>query len=218
MPKKGKRRREAQRERREAARAQAEATSLESDAQSASDGEARRAKQREEWQRQKRAQQRAERSAAPIVWIAGAAGVLVVVLVGGYFLLQGDSGSSSSPAPAPTEDPRVAGQTPVQTFEVEAAGAESGSYFAPDSLSANAGEVFEIIITNTGSVSHNMRLSGEDGVYGDDAVPGDDFVSEPYSIRPGETGRLKAVINKPGTYPFQCDFHPETQKGLLTVR
>ncbi len=110
-------------------------------------------------------------------------------------------------------DPRVAGLTPDVSFDINAGGAANSAFFSPDTVAANAGDVIEIVVTNTGSVIHNLRLAGLDDEY-DTA---DDFEMPPNVIEPGETQRLVVKIDEPGTYSFRCDFHPLVQTGTLTL-
>ena len=138
--------------------------------------------------------------------------VIGAVVVAVLILTSGSSGSSV-PKVERTPDPRVAGQTPTATFDIEARGAESGSFYAPDTITATAGDVIAITVRNTGTVSHNMRVSGPDKEY-DTA---DDFEMPPNVIKPGESETLVVKIDEPGTYPFRCDFHPLDQKGNLIL-
>jgi plastocyanin len=43
-------------------------------------------------------------------------------------------------------------------------------------------------------------------------------VTDPQAIPAGSTGTLTTTITQPGTYYFQCDFHPEQMNGTLTVK
>jgi len=126
------------------------------------------------------------------------------------------SSSTGGPAVSRTPDPRVAGQTPAATFAIEAgdAGQATGTYFRPDTITGNAGEVIEIVVTNAGSVAHNLRVSGPDREY-DTA---DDFWTDVFSIKAGEESRVLLKIDQPGSFPFRCDFHPTTQTGVLVLR
>jgi plastocyanin len=102
---------------------------------------------------------------------------------------------------------------------ITAQGEEDGSTFSPSTLTIDAGVVTEIVITNIATrVSHNLRVSGEDGEYETDDPKNvkDDFAIP--LIEAGKTGRLVVKINTPGSYKFQCDFHPVTQKGTLVVQ
>jgi plastocyanin len=180
--------------------------------------EARRAQQKAEWAAQKKKQDsRAAGAAVPVwAWIGGVAVGGLVAVAGAFLLLSGGGDSDDSPQPTATVDPRVEGLPIDQTVEIEAGGAESASFFNPTTITGNAGEVIEIVVNNTGTVSHNLRVSGEDKEYGDDRVAGDDWVSDT-PIQAGDTGRALVKIDQPGTYPFQCDFHPQVQKGNLVL-
>jgi plastocyanin len=114
----------------------------------------------------------------------------------------------------------TAAPTPIgevdRTVAVEASDRgrpEVDSFFDPDSISINADERVRFDVTNTGSVSHNLRIAGLDQEYNTD----DDSVSEPVIITPGETGTLVEEIEEAGTYAFRCDIHPQVQFGTLTV-
>ncbi len=177
--------------------------------------EERRARQKAEWAARKKQRERKPVPVALYAWIAAGGGGIAAVVVVLFLFLSGGGGGAAEPTP--TLDPRVSGQPVAKTIEIKAEGAESGSTFNPATIRGPAGEVIEILITNVGTVSHAMRVSGLDGEYGDEQIPGDDFVAEPFAIKPGETGRVVLKIDKPGSYPFQCDFHPETQKGTLIL-
>ncbi|HEU4758716.1 MAG TPA: cupredoxin domain-containing protein [Dehalococcoidia bacterium] len=143
--------------------------------------------------------------------VAIVAVVLVLVLTGG------SSQSSGAGGPTPTPDPRVAGLPIDQSLAIEATDKGSGaedSFFKPDTLTAKAGDVIEITVTNTGSVLHNLRVSGPDKEF-DTA---DDFAMPPNRVAKGKTERLVVKIDQPGTYPFRCDFHPLWQKGTLVLQ
>ena len=146
-------------------------------------------------------------------WMIGIPVVVIGVVVVAVLILTSSSSGGGGAKPEPTPDPRVAGKTPTASFEIEARGAESGSFYAPDTITATAGDVIAITVRNTGTVSHNMRVSGPDKEY-DTA---DDFEMPPNVIKPGESETLVVKINEPGTYPFRCDFHPLDQTGNLIL-
>ena len=145
--------------------------------------------------------------ATPVVAIGA---VILAVLI----VTSGSSGTTG-PAAEPTPDARVAELAPTASFTIEAGddGTGNNSFFSPNTISANAGDVIELVVTNTGAVSHNLRVSGPDGEYS----TGDDFESQPFAIKPGETVRTAVKIESPGTYPFRCDFHPALQVGTLVL-
>ena len=134
---------------------------------------------------------------------------IVAVLV----LTSGSSGTTGGGSPSPTPDPRVAGLTPDVSFNIDAGGEVNNAFFGPDTITANAGDVIELVVTNIGSVSHNLRVAGPDDEY-DTA---DDFEMPPNVIIPGETQRLVVKLDQPGTYRFRCDFHPLVQTGTLVL-
>lgn len=215
MPRKGKKRREAHRERKQE---RAEATPLSPEEEVARLARAK-AKAEHETERMRRKAHR-EDSDGLNPWYVGLpvggaaiAGIIVLAVV----LLGGGGGGEATPSP--TRDPRLGTATPVVTLTMEARGEENGSTFVPDTLTINAGEVVEIVVNNTAqNVSHNLRVSGEDGEYATDDPKNlrDDWVIP--IIEKGQTGKLELKMNKVGSFKFQCDFHPQTQKGTLIVK
>jgi plastocyanin/mono/diheme cytochrome c family protein len=80
-------------------------------------------------------------------------------------------------------------------------------------LGVKAGTPITIDLTNTGSQVHNMQVAGDDGEYGTD----DDAISDPDAISGGGAGAVTFNFVQPGTYPYQCEFHPNDMKGEITV-
>ena len=154
-----------------------------------------------------------------------------VVFIAVVFLMAGcDSGGSTifdavieaetpTLAPSPTPELRLGSATATATVALQAIGEEDGSTYVPDTLAVSAGEITDIVLTNTAQrVSHNIRISGEDGQYETDDPKNvkDDWLLP--IVEAGKTGTLAIKIDTPGTYKFQCDFHPMTAKGLLKVQ
>ncbi|HEV8573885.1 MAG TPA: cupredoxin domain-containing protein [Dehalococcoidia bacterium] len=79
-------------------------------------------------------------------------------------------------------------------------------------LAARAGDAVTIQLANAGSNIHNMSIAGPDRELGTD----DDLISDPGTIAGGGTGTLSFTLQA-GTYPYQCDFHPDEMKGEITV-
>ena len=70
------------------------------------------------------------------------------------------------------------------------------------------------MVTNTGSLAHNLAIAGVDGRYG----TSDDWSTDPELIGAGEQGSLVAMIEEPGTYVSKCIIHPQVQTGELTIK
>lgn len=221
MSRKGKRRREASRQQRQqrAARTEAEA--------STSSGGAEAAPARSTGAAKARAPRRPRRQvdvaryarigawvAAALVAVGGIAFIAVVVLSG-----SDDSGAAVI-TPSRTLDPRIGTSTPTagQSFTIELAGNAETAQFIPATLQGKAGAVIEIIAKNTGTVAHNVRVSGPNKTFEPDEPRSDDFFSDPITIQPGETGRVRLRLDTPGAYPFRCDFHPQQQISTLTIQ
>ncbi len=141
--------------------------------------------------------------ATPVV--ATVAVILVVLVV-----TSGSSGTTGGTSATPTPDPRVAGQTPQASISLNV----DDVNFSRTEMTGNAGEVIELVVTNTGTISHNLTVAGPDNEYQTD----DDFTSQPFAIKAGETGRVVLKIDDPGTYLFRCAFHPMIEFGTLVLQ
>jgi plastocyanin len=216
MPKKGKKRREAERRARDRA---AEAAAASAPDQEAARLHRAKAKAEQEVERLRRKARRESAGGLPplLVGIPVAVALVAVVIVLVVVLAGGSGGDDGG---TPTPDPRLTpGVTPAMTLTMIAQGEEEGSTFSPDTLTIPAGEVVDIVVTNTATrVSHNLRVSGDDGEYATDdpANPKDDWLLP--IVEKGQTESLRLKMDTPGSYKFQCDFHPQTQKGTLIVQ
>ena len=227
MSKKDRKRRETTRRQKE--QRQAKAAAAGEDAQDgveeASDDDApedaassikQRAEQKREYEKRKREKARGSQPVAPYFWGGGIAAVIALAVVGGFLLLSGGGDDNgSTPAPTSTPDPRIAGLPIDQTINLQADddGQNTNTRFVPNSLSGNAGDVIEILVTNVGSVAHNLNFPGLDGEYD----TSDDWVVDPFTLQPGETSRVVVKFDDPATYPFRCSFHPLIHLGSLTL-
>lgn len=225
MSKKNRKRRETarrQKEQREAKLA-ARAAQADEDAEASEDAEPedeaarirRRAEQKREYEQRKRARARGGQSLAPYFWGGGIAAVIALAALGGYLLLAGGGDDGGTVAATATPDPRIAG-LPIDrtiTMETDDEGQNVNTRFVPNTISGEAGEVIEIIVTNVGSVAHNLSFPGLDGEYD---TP-DDWLVDPFSLQPGDTGRLVVKFDDPDVYPFRCAFHPLIHTGTLTL-
>lgn len=214
MSKKSKKRREADRRKLERA-VEAAATPEEETARLA---RARTKAEHEAERLRRKAKREHAAGVNPLVVGIPVGGALVAAVIVIVVLLAGGSGDDG-PAATPTVNPIIGTATPSATLTMDAIGEEEGSTFVPDTLTIPAGEVVAIVVTNKAArVSHNLRVSGQDGQYETDDPKNlkDDFAIP--LIEAGKTGTLVVKINTPGSYKFQCDFHPQTQKGTLIVQ
>lgn len=217
MPKKGKRRREAHRERKEQLKAAHEGEAAPAAVSAAPSPRREQAPQRA-WRQTGHAKKKRGRGGGfPVSpWLAVTPVAVIVIAVIGWVAFSGggSGGGATGATPTPTEDPRVRGATPAATYNVIAGGNADNAYFAPNSVTVKAGQVFEIVVKNTGDVTHNLTISGPDKQYDTK----DDFTTIPFAIEVGKEARVKAKIDTPGSYPFRCAFHPTVEFGNLIVQ
>jgi len=176
----------------------------------------RRAEQKREYEKRKRANARGSQPLAPYFWGGGGVAVVTLAVLGGFLFLGGggdDNGSNG--APTATPDPRIAGLPIDRTITIETNddGQNVNTRYVPNAITGQAGEVIEILVTNVGSVAHNLRFPGSDGEYN----TRDDWLVEPGTLQPGETGRVVVKFDEPDSYPFRCDFHVAIHLGTLTL-
>ncbi len=134
-------------------------------------------------------------------WLATAAFVLAFAASCGG----GGSGSGSASA------------APATSFNLVASDSGSVNFFEfkgkkKPNLVVKASTEVTVNVNNKGKAIHNMRIAGVDGSYN----TSDDFVSKPDNIPAGGKATVTFKIEKPGTYSFHCDFHPEST-GTITV-
>ena len=109
-------------------------------------------------------------------------------------------GPEEEAGPVEQEDRTVIPESEaVRTVELEVTGAEGDAAFVPDSIELKPGETVKLLVSNTGSISHSVRVAGADGVY----ETGDDFVSEPEIIQPGEEGFLIVRLDVEDEFEFR---------------
>jgi len=100
----------------------------------------------------------------------------------------------------------------TRTVELEVTGAEVDAGFAPDSIDLRPGETVKLVVRNTGSISHSVRVAGADGEYN----TSDDYVSNPETILPGKEGVVVVRFDDEGTFEFQDPSAPNAS-GTLAV-
>jgi len=182
---------------------------------SAEERAARREEQKREWAEQKRAEDRASRRSFTPLLAAGGVIITLAIVIPVVLLVAGGGGDSGTPTPTPKPDARLGGQAPQATFVMSADddGQNINPRFTPNNFVAKAGQVFQIDVTNDGSVFHNVTIDGGDGDFGTN----DDWVSNPLSFGAGEKAKVLAKFDKPGTYNFECNLHAGIQVGTITV-
>jgi plastocyanin len=80
-------------------------------------------------------------------------------------------------------------------------------------LQIASGATVKVTVKNNGAAVHNLRTTGADGKFGTD----DDQVTDPLAVPAGNTGAVEISFDKPGTYQYQCQFHPVDMSGEITV-
>ncbi len=143
-------------------------------------------------------------------WLIATPILAIGVGIVAFLILSSGSSGTGGGITELTPDPRVAGLTPDDTIRVNV----DDVNFSSTELSGNSGDVIEILVTNTGTISHNMVVAGLDDEYD----TGDDFEPQPFAIQPGETGRLVVKLDPPDAYRFRCAFHPNIEFGTLVLQ
>ncbi|MFQ5472934.1 MAG: cupredoxin domain-containing protein [Dehalococcoidia bacterium] len=214
MPSKGKKRREARRLRKQ--RQEERAAAGEGVVEDAAAEEDSTPEPVEEVPR-KRVRKKRKKRAGPRFringWLIGTPIAIVGVIAVAFLVLTSGSSGVTAPTVETTPDPRVKDLPIVKTIQVEAGGGAADAFFSPRNITGPAGEAFEIVVTNTGSLSHNLTIAGVDEEYD----TSDDWMTDPLLITPGEQGSVVVKIDEPGTYAFKCIIHP-VQTGELTIQ
>jgi len=107
----------------------------------------------------------------------------------------------------------IAEDQATSTVEVEISGGEADVAFSPPSFELSTGETVKLAVTNTGTISHGLRVAGPDGVY----ETSDDYVSEPEIIPPGEEAVVMIRFDKEGEFEFR-DPTIQQATGIIAVQ
>ncbi|HVM03835.1 MAG TPA: cupredoxin domain-containing protein [Acidimicrobiales bacterium] len=73
--------------------------------------------------------------------------------------------------------------------------------FDPTEIEVESGRAVTLQIDNSGEVLHNLNIAD---------------LEVDVDAGPGESGRAR-ITPEPGTYTFQCKYHPSRMQGTLTV-
>jgi plastocyanin len=125
------------------------------------------------------------------------AAVVAVAACGG-----GSSSAASTGGTAATPTAGGAASTQITVVATD-------NKFDKTALTVPAGKEVTITFENKGSAIHNWHLSGVKDQNGKDITT--------QLIAGGKTEALTFVIDKPGTYEYMCDVHPE-MRGKLMVQ
>lgn len=129
--------------------------------------------------------------------------VVLVIIVGGYFLLRG---SYQAPAPtvipekteAPTETPSTTQAPASGVTEISVVGTEFN--FNPASISVKAGERVKLTFKNSGRAPHNLFIEGLN--IGTKTIGG------------GQTDVVEFTAPSSGTHTFFCSIPGHRASGM----
>ena len=107
----------------------------------------------------------------------------------------------------------IAEDQATRTVELEISGGEADVAFSPPSIDLTTEETVKLVVKNTGSISHGLRVAGPDGEY----ETSDDYVSDPEIIPPGEEGSLVMRFDEEGEFEFR-DPTIQQATGTIVVR
>lgn len=111
----------------------------------------------------------------------------------------------------------IAESEATRTITIEITGGEGDAAFAPEGgIQIGAGETAKIVVKNTGSISHSMRVIGVDNEYD----TSDDFVATANDsdiILPGEEGFTVVRFDEEGEYEFKDPTVPAAVSKIVVV-
>lgn len=126
--------------------------------------------------------------------------IIVIVLlvgIGGYFLLRGGYGGDQAPTSGTVEEKIVSEGTEVKEFTIS--GTEYS--FSPSSITISAGDQVKISFENTGRILHNLIIE-ELGI-------------GTGTISAGQTDTIEFIAPASGTYTFSCSVPGHAVSGML---
>ena len=126
-----------------------------------------------------------------------------------------DDGETVAPQlqdqPAPAQEIVAEVTAPVQGIADIVIG---DGAFQNNNVEIPLGEPVVIRVTNSDTVTHNLRIAGLDGQFETE----DDAVTDPQAIPASESGELTFAPPVAGSYTFRCDFHEAFMGGQIVVR
>jgi plastocyanin len=114
------------------------------------------------------------------------------------------SGTAGAPGASATAEPA----TPISGSAIPEIATDN--VFNMTNIAISANQAYTLTLTNKGEALHNWHVLG--------AKSADGKEIESPLVEGGKTATLNFSIPKPGSYRFQCDVHPDTMKGTITVR
>jgi plastocyanin len=135
--------------------------------------------------------------------------LLIPLLVIGFLIVNGNDGETTEGGGSQAEEPSggagAGGPNTVVAADVS---------FETDELEAEAGGKFTGTLDNQDSVEHNIAFYMSE----------DETSDPPAAFYTSDTAAAGSSVDfeftapeKPGDYPFVCDFHPTTMTGTLVV-
>lgn len=130
-------------------------------------------------------------------------GVLLAVIVVGYFLVQ------KKPSSAPVVNQNVVSATPVVATTSATPNPNAKAFtviasefaFSPTTISVKKGDVVRINFQNNGTVSHNFTIA--------------DLNLGTKTIAPGETDTLEFTADTTGSFGYACTVDSHKDKGMV---
>lgn len=127
--------------------------------------------------------------------------------------------ASPTAVPASTIAPTSVASAPTSTVAVAASSTATGTIlteiatdnkFSQTTYTIKAGQQYTLNFQNSGQAIHDWHILDQKSAAGKDiAVP---------LTEGGKTSSVTFIIDKPGTYNFHCDVHPDEMKGTITVQ
>jgi plastocyanin len=142
----------------------------------------------------------------PSVSIAVAAMVSSLLLLGAACSSNNNSKSSSNTGSSGSSSNVAAVGTPALSFNETM----TDNKFSVTSMTSKAGQQVTINVKNNGNAIHNFHITDVKDASGKDIKDN--------QVDAGKSDVLTFTVSKPGTYHFQCDFHPADMKGTITLQ